>query len=49
MEFEVLPVVKMTFLVEMIVDRGVSGGKFLQALDVPEPGHRSFSSAERLM
>ena len=39
----------MTFLVEMIVDGNVDGSKFLQGLDVPEPGHRSFSSAERLV
>ena len=41
LEFEVLAVVKMTFPVEMIVDRGVGGGKLLQGFDVPEPGHRS--------
>ena len=48
-EFEAPAVVKMTFLVEMIVDRGVGGGEFLQGLDVSEPGHRSLSSAERLV
>ncbi len=31
----------MAVLVEMIVDRGVSGSKLLQGLDVPEPGHRA--------
>ena len=30
----------MPFLVEMIVDRGVSGGEFLQGLDVSEPVRR---------
>ena len=48
-EFEVLAVVKMTFLIEMIVNRGVGGSKLLQGLDVPEPGHRAFSSPERLV
>ncbi len=40
---------EMAVLVEMIVDRGVSGSKLLQGLDVPEPGHRSFSSSKRLV
>ena len=35
--------------IEVVVDRGVDGSEFLQGLDVPEPGHRSFSSSERLM
>ena len=48
-EFEVLAVIKMTFLIEMIVNRGVGGSKLLQGLDVPEPGHRAFSSPERLV
>ena len=48
-EFEVLAIVKMTFLVEMIVDGGVNGSKLLQGLDVSEPGHRAFSSAEWLV
>ena len=34
-EFEGFAIVKMTFLVEMIVDGGVGGSKFLQGLDVP--------------
>ena len=38
-EFEVLAVVKMTFLVEMIVDRGVGGSKFLHGLDVLSAHH----------
>lgn len=39
----------MAVLVEMIVNRSVSGSELLQALDVPEPGHRAFSSPERLV
>ena len=36
-------------MVEMIVDRGVDGGKILQGLYVPELRHRSFGSSERLV
>ena len=36
-------------MVEVIVDRGLCGGELLQGIDVPEAGHRSFSSSERLM
>ena len=43
------PFVQMAVVVEMVVDRGVRGGELLQGLDVPEAGHRSFSSSERLM
>ena len=39
----------MTFVVKVIVGRSMDGGEFMQGLDVPEPGHRSFSSAERLV
>ncbi len=35
--------------VEMVVDRGVNGGKFLQGFAVPELRHRPFSSSERLV
>ena len=35
--------------VEMIMDRGVDGGKLLQCLYVPELRHRTLSSSERLM
>ena len=38
---------EMAVLVEMIVDRGMCGSKFLPGLDVPEPVHRSFSSSKR--
>jgi len=41
--------VEMAVEVEMIVDRGVNGSKFLQGLDVSEPGHCSLSSSEWLM
>jgi len=40
---------EVTVLVEMVVDRGVSGSELLQGLDLPEARHRSFSSSERLM
>ncbi len=36
-------------MVEVVVDRGVGGGKLLQGLYVPELRHRSFSSSERLV
>jgi hypothetical protein len=39
----------MAVLVEMIVDRGVSGSELLQGFDVSEPGHRALSSSKRLM
>jgi hypothetical protein len=39
----------MAVLVEMIVERGMGGGEFLQGFDVPEPRHRPLSSSERLM
>jgi len=39
----------MTIEVEVIVDRGVDGGKFTQGLDVPEFGHRTLPPAERLL
>ncbi len=39
----------MTVVVEMIVDRGMGGGEFLQGLDVSEFRHRTLSSPERLV
>ena len=39
----------MTVVVEVIVDRGVNGGKLLQGLYVPELRHRAFSSSKRLV
>ncbi len=47
--YEDIPAVEMAVLIKVVVDRGVSGCKFLQGLDIPKPGHRSFSSPERLM
>ena len=36
-------------VVEMIVDRGMGGGEFLQGLYFPELRHRTLSSPERLV
>lgn len=47
--FENISVVEVTVLVELIVDRGVGGYKFLQSLDVPELRHCFFSSSEWLV
>ncbi len=41
--------IEVTVLIEMIMDRGVDGGKLLQSLYVPELRHRTLSSSERLM
>ncbi len=41
--------VEVTILIEMIMDRGVGGGKLLERLHVPELCHRPLSSSERLM
>lgn len=41
--------VYVTVVIEVVVDRGVSGGKLLQSFDVPEFRHRALSSAERLV
>ncbi len=35
--------------IEVIMDRNVNGGEFLQGLDVPEFRHRAFSSSKRLV
>ena len=40
---------EMTVVVEVVVDRGVGGGKLLLDLDVPEAGLGALSSSERLM
>ncbi len=40
---------EMTVLVEMIVDRGMSGGELLKGLHVPEFRHRALSSSKRLV
>ena len=39
----------MAFVVEVVVDRSMDGGEFLQGLDVSEPRHRPFPSSERLV
>ena len=39
----------MTFQVEVVVDRGMDGGEFLQRLEASEARHRPLSSPERLM
>ncbi len=41
--------IEVTVPIEMIMDRGVDGGKLLEGLHVSEPGHRHFSSSERLV
>jgi hypothetical protein len=41
--------IEVTVLIEMIMDRGVDGGKLLHSLYVPELRHRTLSSSERLM
>ncbi len=46
---EEISAVEMAVLVEMIVDRGVSGSELLQGFDVSEPGHRALPSSKRLM
>jgi hypothetical protein len=46
---EDIAAIEMTFLIEVVVDRGVSGDKLLQGIYGPELRHHSFSSPERLM
>ncbi len=41
--------VKVTVPIEMIVDRGVDGGKPLEGLHIPELRHRPFLSPGRLV
>ena len=48
-QLEGIAAVEMAVLVEVIVDRGVSSGKLLQGLDVPEFRHRALSSSKRLV
>ena len=47
--FEDIAAVEMAFVVEVVVDRGMDGGEFLQGLYVPEPGHCRFPSSKRLV
>jgi len=37
------------FLVEVVVDKGMYGGEFLERFRTPEPGHRSLSPPEGLV
>jgi hypothetical protein len=46
-KFEVLATAKMTFLVEMVVDRSVDRGEFLERFSAPEFRHRALSPPER--
>ena len=46
---ECVAAVEVTVLIEMNLDRGVDGGKFLEGLHVPELCHRPLPSSERLM
>ena len=47
--FEGFAAVQVTVEFEMIVDRGMDGGEFLQGLDVPEFRHRTLPSSEWLV
>ena len=47
--FEDIAAVEVTVLVEVIVDRSMGGGEFLEGLYVSELRHRAFSSSERLV
>jgi len=46
---EDIAAIEVAIVIEMIVDRGVDGGKFLQGLDVPELCHRTLSSSKWLV
>ncbi len=46
---EDIAAIEVTVVVEMVVDRGVDRGEFLQGLDIPKPCHRTLSSSERLV
>ncbi len=46
---ENIAAVEVAVVVEMIVDRGMGGGEFLQGLYVPELCHRTLSSPEWLV
>ena len=47
--FEDIAAVEMAFEVEVVVDRGVDGGEFLQGLYVPGFHHRLLPSPEWLV
>jgi hypothetical protein len=44
-----LAAAEVAVLMEVVLDRGVNGGKFLQGPDVPEFRHGPLSSSKRLM
>ena len=46
---EDIAAVKVAVVVEVVVDRGMDGGEFLQGFYVPELRHHLLSSAEWLM
>ena len=46
---KIVVAVEMAFKVEVVMDRGVSGGEFLQGLYVPEFCHSLFRSSKRLV
>ncbi len=48
-QLEVLAAVKVTFLIEMVVDGRVNGGELLQTSHSSETLHRSLSSSQWLM
>ncbi len=48
-QLEDIAAVEVAVLVEVVVDRGMGGGEFLQGLYISELRHRSFSSSERLV
>jgi hypothetical protein len=47
--FEDGTAVEVAVLMEVVLNRDVNGGKFLQGPDVPEFRHGTLSSSERLM
>jgi len=47
--FENVSAVEVTVVVEVVMDRGMRGSKFLEGPYVPEPCHRPLSSTERLV
>ena len=46
---EDISAVEVTVLVEVVVDRGMGGGKLLESFQFPEFRHRSLSSSEWLV
>ena len=47
--FEDVAGVDVAVVVEVVVDRGMGGGKLLESFHVPELRHHSFSSSEQLV